>query len=365
MTVQKPAADYFKDEPFLSISGALGPATGDKDFLAYSTHEKLKLLVEKTFNRPISFRFVFGRIGEGKTWTLSWLWRRFKEPGEGSEKCLVLGITRLQPGASLERSLIEQVLASLLRFEPELLTKAARNPKSSKDLQTVAVYWKEPDSRDVMIGRGGSARVRKVPRLSGLNMTRHTDLQMLFVSMLEAAALQGYERVLILIDELEGPILSGSKKGISLFADFLRDLQDTLQQPSVRCAHVQFILSGTSNVSEVFGTESKLVERTMDSTGVVGAFLRRAEPSFNLEPPSKEDLVRLTNFRIEVHRTKTVPGKPPKPFQEDAILGAWKYSTNNLGIFSNVLERMYELAVDTDDPEVTLHHLELARKAGF
>lgn len=351
-------------EPFLAISGALSPKTGDPDFFPYSTHRDLESRAEAGFTKPVTFRFVIGRIGEGKTWTLSWLWRRFKDPKSGQPPCLVLGIRRLQHGPSLERSLVEQLLVALSDSASDVVESASKVAKASRGLKTLAAYWADEGGRYVLLGQGASSRA---PRLSGfppINMGRQSDLSMIMMAVLEAARIKGYERVLILIDELEGPVERASATKIGLLADFLRDLQDALQNPAVPCAHVQFLLSGTGNVAEQFDPQLQ-VERTYDAMGVVGAFVRRAEPPFRLQPPTEGDLEELANYRIKLHRDKKYPGQPPKPFKMDAILAAWKYSKQTLGQFAMILEKMYELAVEADDSVIDTSHFEKAKKAGY
>lgn len=358
--------DYFPEghEPFLTISGALARSTGKDEFFACSTHYRLEELVEDTFRRkPISFRFVFGRLGEGKTWTLSWLWRQFEASKPGVPRCLVLGIRRLQHGTSLERTLVEQLLAAVAATDEQLIPMAVAARKASSGLKTLAAYWADDEGRDVLTGRGRSSRAPRIENERPLNMARQSDLTMLLVALFEAVKVRGFDRMLILIDELEGPVDRASPAKITLLADFLRDLQDSLQEPPVPCPHIQFLLSGTSNVAEQF--DPQLIERTRDLSGVVGAFVRRAEPPFRLDPPTPQDLEEMTNHRIKVHREKKMPGQPPKPFKKDAIMAAWKHTSQKLGDFSNVLEKMYEIAVAQDSSEVDLSHFEAAKKAGY
>src|SRR6266571_5536454 len=119
-------ADYFRDSPFQTTAGSLAPETGEQDFVPLTIHTELLKQTENDLKeRAITIRIVTSSIGGGKTWALSWLYRRFSE----IEGTLAIGIPRLELRGQPERGFVEAVFRGIGPF----ISKIRARLRSHKD----------------------------------------------------------------------------------------------------------------------------------------------------------------------------------------------------------------------------------------
>jgi hypothetical protein len=338
--------------------GRLEKSAGKDDFQEYSVHGDLRRKIEGTFARPISYRLIYGATGEGKTWTLSWVWREFEGMKVDGGNCMVLAVPKFELRRQPERFLIESLAHDVTSRYPDLFPVAARSKKASSDLKVVAAYLQDPDGQLVLTGRGTWARPPRLEGLPAISMNLISDLLRVFLAIVEAAGLTGHPWLLVLVDELEGPFTLQAGKGVTIFSDFLRDVYDNLEKSRPNFAHTQFLLGGTLPVFERF--DPRALARPLDEGGPFTAFLRRTEPPFTLKPPNAGELKKIAQERIDLHR-KEREG-PFIPFDEDAIMLAWKTATQNLGLFTSLLQAMYDLALAEGAARITKAHCEGAAR---
>jgi hypothetical protein len=192
-------------------------------------------------------------------------------------------------------------------------------------------------------------------------MTSSGDLTRLLMATLEAAHFAGYHRALILIDEFEAPFILDSRKDMTIFSEFLRGLYDSLIDPSEKSPpypHTQFLFSGTAKVFQEF--QPAAITRQIDQGGLMAAFLRRTEQPFFLDPPNQSELKDIA--RDEIKRTRKRRQEGLIPFDEDALILAWKRSSLNLGQFLRFASDMYLMAEEEGASSVTTNHLEKVLK---
>jgi len=351
-TTDPSVAGYFKEVPFASRGGRLRKDKGKEDFVEYSIHDSLLEKIRIAFQRPITIRLLYGNTGAGKTWTMAWLWRKFDEQVIDGHKYLVIAVPRLETKHAPERGMLEALVQAVLNEHPKLIQQAASKANASRELKDIAAYLEDEDGRYVLTGRGASARIPRIEGLPPISTNRAADLQMVILVILEAAKHSGFDRVLILLDELEGPLSLHGRKTVSIFTDFLRDLYDVLEDENKLYPHTHILVGGTTPVAEQFSPE--YLNRTIDQGGVLEALLRRVEPAFRLTPPSDREVKNIAEDRIERHRIKQA-GKFI-PFNEDAIALAWVKSGRNLGQFVQILQNMYDLAAEEGVDRVTTAH---------
>jgi hypothetical protein len=349
-------ADHFLRSPFVVRGGGLEEGRGEGEFTPYASVLKLKSTVEATFERPVSFRLVVGNHGYGKTWTLSWLWREFSRE-IAPRRCLVLGVPRFEIQRRAERSMVESILRCVQERHPELFMTALANAgsRASEDLRSLRDHFANFESREILMGNGG-ARVRATEQTRGFSLTLSRDLTRILEATFEAALHAGYPRCLVLVDEFEAPFILGSPRERTIFSEFLRGVYDGLIAPTggkIRYPRVQFLFSGTEPVFREFAPAA--ITRQIDRGGLMAAFLRRTEPPFFIEPPSTPDLKRIA--QAEIARTRKHKEQGFIPFDEGALLEAWKRSTLNLGEFVRMASDMYLLAEEEGANAVTTAHL--------
>jgi hypothetical protein len=340
----------FTEPPFGKRGGRLTPDVGGEDFVKYSIHRKLLETVREGFSRPVIYRVVYGGVGQGKTWTLGWLWRE----SQTDPKALVIGIPRLESRKAPERALVEALLRGVLQHYPTLFEKASVSKKASENVKVIASYLEDSDGRLALIGQSSTARPPRISDLPAISMGSLEDLERIILAILEAAKIVGFDRVLVLIDELESPFILHSKKAIQIFGDFLRNLYDVLEEDAPQFAHVQIVFAGTSTIYEFFKPQS--VHQLAQQSGIIGAFIRRTEDIFVLTPPDENEILEIAAERIEQHRRQA--GKRFIPYEEAAILAAWTNAARNMGHFVKLLQEMYELADSEGAAKITAEHCE-------
>jgi hypothetical protein len=351
-----------KSPPFQVNAGSLAPARGDGPFLPYRSVMDLKEQVDGTFSKRVSFRVVFGSHGSGKTWTLSWLWREFERPA-GPGGCLVLGVPRFEIRQHPERSLVSSLLRSVATEHPALLQIAAATgaATASEDLRSLRDHFDDFASKQTLLGYG-STRVKATENARAFSLNSSGDLTRLTLSILEAVALAGYPRCLVLVDELEAPFILDPRKDRTIFSEFLRGVYDQLVDPPKKGPHyprTQFLFAGTLQIFEDF--QPGAITRTSDQGSLMHAFIRRTDPPFLLKPPSSDELHKIARRNIELSRDPDSKQKGMLPFDTDAIDEAWTQSGLVLGIFVQYALAMYELAErDPGAKSVTKAHLERA-----
>jgi hypothetical protein len=354
---------HFKERPFVVRAGLLSKAAGEGRFVEYGSVSNLKQVVESTFNRPVSFRLVFGSHGVGKTWTLSWLWREFSIE-QGPRKTLVVGIPKFEIRERPERSMVESILSSVAESYPALYaigsSQGAGN--ASWDLRSLRDHFRDFQSRQTLVGASGASRVGASENARGFSLTKLDDLRRMLLATFEAASLAGYGRCLVLADELEAPFLLSTTKDRVIFFEFLRGIYDVLERPSKsgpKYPHVQFLFSGTQDVFNEFVPGTVTTQRGGGS--LMAAFVRRTETPFLLKPPTKPELEQITLQEIQRTRRKKESGTIP--FELNAILMAWERSSHNLGDFLHLVSDMYALAETEDAKRVSKEHCERALKS--
>ena len=354
---------YFPTRPFQVRASSLRPDVGQDRFVEYRSLAELRQLVERSFRLRVSIRLVFGSYGSGKTWALSWLWRELATP-QGPLKCIVLGIPRIETRGRPERGLVEALLRSLGEDHPELLPLgvASAPGQASRNLISLRDHFANWDDRQILTGGASGSRVPASNEARGFSLARTEDLIQLTLAVLEAIALAGFPRCLILIDELDAPFLLAARKDRIIFSEFFRGIYDILISPDPKGATypaVQFLLSGTSDLYREFWPEA--ITKLTGRGSLMSAFIRRTETPFVLKPPTPPELDEIA--MREITRTREPPRRGWIPFEQDAISKAWELSTRNLGQFIRLASDMYGLAEAEDAPRITKSHCLRAMKA--
>lgn len=343
--------DYFDAKEFSRSWGKLTRSVATKDFVPLGTHKAIRDEIEQQFMYQFTVRLLVAPIGHGKTWTLSWLWEYFEKP-----KTLVIGHASWSLQTSPPQSLLQGILAALEQDKEKPLKRLLDAKPATKYGKWLSNLLQDGTAASILYGESGGRLppVEGVPRLS-LNNDKH--LRFLFSGLIDLCTQAGFERVLILADEVEAVVLGTGKRQRLLFADFLRQLLDDFQDAKDMC-HVQMVLAGTTGVLERW---TQQVQTTSSGDQTTEAFLRRLSTPLFIKPPSDSEIERIVRVRIENHSDKN----PMLPFEDNVIPQAWKASMHSLGECFGLLRGAHDVAIREGAKRVTIKHLEEARKRIF
>jgi hypothetical protein len=352
--------DYFTDgrSPFAKIGGYLSIETGKDDFIRLQMHEEILSIIRETIvNKPISIRLFLGRIGEGKSWTLSWVWREMEKWHDKGNRTLVLGIPRVELRGTPERALAVGILLSMYSQKSRLVKSLEElNQAPAKDIGPAERYVmaaiKDDESFSKVIG--ASARLPTIGDTAPPIRSPTEGSTSLIMGVFRIAKLMGYSSVLILVDEAETLFTAYGGKNLMLFSNFVRNLYDELESRSNGMyPTVEILLSGTHWVQVKLRPPS--VEKQRESGDIVEALKRRMDEDIILPVPKEQDIEKIAEERIGRHRLEKYH-KPFIPYDKEAIQYVWANCDSSMGTFVKYLHRMYENALLEHAEKITKKH---------
>jgi len=355
-------ADYFNEGkgPFSQYAGNLSPDTGEDDFVALEIHDKLYRQLEiSLLQNSVTIRLLAASQGGGKTWTLSWLYRK---AAKEMRNTLVLGIQRLELRGQPERGLMEAIFRAL-KPSIETIRKTLTKEPLPKSLQGTATdYVKEaisdPGIYSMLCGDGG--RLPRIGSLTAPSLTKTEGTLQLLLGLFRLLYVAGFANVIVLIDEVESLFQVYGRKNLFIFENYLRGIFDEFQtdsqRPDPELPRLLMILAGTILVLEQISPS--LVGKQTSAPDVATALVRRLSPTLLLVN-DQDDVLRIASHRIGVHR-KGKTNQPFIPYDRDAIIYVWQNSFGNIGDFCRVLQTMYENALSEKAVRITIDHAKRA-----
>lgn len=341
--------------PFGTFAGTISESAGEKDFAELDWLPRLLSTISERSTAGGKMWMFAGDYGEGKTWTLSWLLRngsaRLEALGGGS--WCILGFP-LENSAQPDRAFFEGFFRSASRERGTILehtrSQSLLSPPQDSFTRAIRQILPDPGSWKVLTGVSTSFPTRgKTTKLPSWSSPANRWL--LFKAFLKELRAAGCTHFLILLDEVEVPLIGAAAAGRQKLGQFLRRLVDEIQ-PDERIPSIQVILSvsGTAATELEPGRDTDV--QTTRSGAVPIALISRLGAPFRIPRFTKEEADLVAKQRIGSARGGTAQ-RPYIPFEVRAVDLAYENCKGQVRTFCKLLEGMYERALSAKTKTVS------------
>lgn len=302
----------------------------------------LTRIIQQYFQRGgCQFVILLGAYGQGKSYTITRVYRRFTEEFEEFPRILVVRTIRGSPIRAMEPEprvsqfgldLVQRIFANVGKNKLHQIAKSIDNEKllqiehrDSRRLFTALGSEEDDLVESAFLLLTGEAQREDTKAVGMGRMIRSSERALrIYYNFLRLIKYANYDHMLLLLDEFEYVIGIQSSRQITKILATFRSMFDDIgsmykSQNSIASVVIVFAISpgGWHTLTEL---ERTLVEKT--GGGGVAPFMQRLrwDSYAALEPFSVEDTKELIKIRLAAHRLgEERPANEFYPFTEEAI----------------------------------------------